>query len=300
MSWVDFFDSHPYITIFAILLLQLPVVYELSEKGRYFIRISLYYLSIGIAGFPSVLTTIPTYFQHRGAIYAYRTFQFFTFWLDIDVEVRGKEKLECDGQCVIVSNHQSSIDIVGMAVCWPDRCVVMMKNSLKWIPGFNIAAGLSNTIFVNRFNHEKAQETLKEAAKAMSEKNLKLWVFPEGTRAAKGMLPFKKGAFNIAIRSGIPIIPVVFSSYDPFYSKEKRYFHNNGQIIAQVLDPIPTKGYKIEEAPALADRVRSMMIEVYEKISAEAEEKQRITNESFNQPSSIPPPPAEAQEKAEN
>uniref|UniRef100_A0AC35FIH6 Phospholipid/glycerol acyltransferase domain-containing protein n=1 Tax=Panagrolaimus sp. PS1159 TaxID=55785 RepID=A0AC35FIH6_9BILA len=279
MSWVDFFDSHPYITIFAILLLQLPVVYQLSEKGRYFIRISLYYLSIGIAGFPSVLTTIPTYFQHRGAIYAYRTFQFFTFWVDIDVEVRGKEKLECDGQCV------------GMAVCWPDRCVVMMKNSLKWIPGFNIAAILSNTIFVNRFNHEKAQETLKEAAKAMSEKNLKLWVFPEGTRAAKGMLPFKKGAFNIAIRSGIPIIPVVFSSYDPFYSKEKRYFHNNGQIIAQ---------YKIEEAPALADRVRSMMLEVFEKISAEAEEKQRITNESFNEPSSIPPPPAEAQEKAEN
>uniref|UniRef100_A0AC34GCV9 1-acyl-sn-glycerol-3-phosphate acyltransferase n=1 Tax=Panagrolaimus sp. ES5 TaxID=591445 RepID=A0AC34GCV9_9BILA len=286
MSWVDFFDSCPYITIFAILLLQLPIIYQTSEKGKYFIKISLYYLSILIAGFPSVLTTIPSYFQSRGGIWAFRTFQFFTFWLDIDVEVRGKEKLECDGQIVIVSNHQSSIDVVGMATCWPDRCVVMMKNSLKWIPGFNIAAVLSNTIFVNRFNHEKAQDALKYAAKTMSERNLKIWVFPEGTRAAKGMLPFKKGAFNIAIRAGIPIIPVVFSSYDPFYSKEKRYFHDNGQIIAQVLDPISTKGLSIDDAPALADRVRSIMLEVFEKISVEAEEKQKITNEKFHQKTS--------------
>uniref|UniRef100_A0A914YH23 1-acyl-sn-glycerol-3-phosphate acyltransferase n=1 Tax=Panagrolaimus superbus TaxID=310955 RepID=A0A914YH23_9BILA len=283
MSWVDFIDAHPYITIFVILLLQLPIIYQTSEKGKYFIKISLFYLSILSAGFPSVLTTIPTYFQCRGAIWAFRTFQFFTFWLDIDVEIRGKDKLECNGQVVIVSNHQSSIDVVGMAKCWPDRCVVMMKNSLKWIPGFNVAAVFSNTIFVNRFNHEKAQEALKFAAKTMSERNLKIWVFPEGTRAAKGMLPFKKGAFNIAIRAGIPVIPVVFSSYDPFYSKEKRYFHDNGQVIAQVLDPISTKGLSIDDAPALADRVRSIMLEVFEKISVEAEEKQKITNEKFHQ-----------------
>ena len=56
------------------------------------------------------------------------------------------------------------------------------------------------------------------------------------------MLPFKKGAFNIAIRAQIPVIPIVFSSYLQFYSKEKRYYHDNGEVIAEVLDPIPTKG----------------------------------------------------------
>lgn len=59
------------------------------------------------------------------------------------------------------------------------------------------------------------------------------------------MLPFKRGAFNMAIKAQIPVIPVVFSSYLPFYSKEKRYFHNHGQVIAQVLDPISTEGVSL-------------------------------------------------------
>ena len=180
MAWVDFFDSHPYLTALVIILLQLPIVYQLSVQGRYVIRVCLFYLSMLIAGFFAAFISIPNYFQNRGAAWAFRTFQFFTFWIDVNVEIRGKEKLEGDGQAVIVSNHQSSVDIIGMAKCWPDRCVVMMKKSLKYVPGFNIAAILSNTIFVDRFHHEKAQEALKEAAEIMSEKNLKLWVFPEG------------------------------------------------------------------------------------------------------------------------
>lgn len=96
---------------------------------------------------------------------------------------------------------------------------------------------------MDRARHEKAQEALKKAADAIVNKNMKIWVFPEGTRNADHkLLPFKKGAFNIAVFAQIPIIPVVISDYKPFYSKGEKYFHSNGEIVVQVLDPVSTKG----------------------------------------------------------
>jgi 1-acyl-sn-glycerol-3-phosphate acyltransferase len=62
----------------------------------------------------------------------------------------------------------------------------------------------------------------------------------EGTRNhGTGLLPFKKGAFNIAVQAGFPIVPVVMSSYEGFYSMRKKYF-NSGKVIVQVLDPVIT------------------------------------------------------------
>ncbi|KAK6039873.1 hypothetical protein COOONC_22623 [Cooperia oncophora] len=56
------------------------------------------------------------------------------------------------------------------------------------------------------------------------------------------MLPFKKGAFNIAVQGGFPIVPIVLSSYRPFYSKTDHYFKTDGEVIAKVLSPISTDG----------------------------------------------------------
>lgn len=56
------------------------------------------------------------------------------------------------------------------------------------------------------------------------------------------MLPFKKGAFNIAVQAQLLIIPVVFSYYKPFYSKNLKYFKNNGKVVVQILKSIETTG----------------------------------------------------------
>ena len=77
----------------------------------------------------------------------------------------------------------------------------------------------------------------------MRKKCLKIWMFPEGTRHHQhGFLPFRKGAFNIAVQGQFPIIPVVISDYTPFYSKPKRYFRSKGHVIVQVMDPVSTQG----------------------------------------------------------
>ncbi|KAE9550680.1 hypothetical protein FO519_006102 [Halicephalobus sp. NKZ332] len=279
MTWADTLNDNWILAVSIILILQLPILYSLSPKAKYHIKMFLYYITVFFASCCAAPAAIPTYFQNRGGTNAFKVFNFFASWVDIDMEVRGQEKLEADGSGVLVSNHQSSLDIIAMGKVWPDRCTCMMKKSLAYIPGFNISSFLCNAIFVDRFNHDKACKALESAVKTILEKNLKIWVFPEGTRfKGKGMLPFKKGAFNIAVEAQIPIYPVVVSHYGSFYSSKEKVFKNRGQVIIQVLDPIPTKGLTREDVPTLLDRVRLEMLKEFEKISTEAEERQKIVD----------------------
>lgn len=97
---------------------------------------------------------------------------------------------------------------------------------------------------------------------------MKLWIFPEGTRGSgQEMLPFKKGAFYIAIKSQLPISPVVYTHYHFLDHKKERF--DPGEVIMTVLPPVSTKGMTLEQMPELMDRVYDMMSEVYRSSSAE-------------------------------
>lgn len=97
---------------------------------------------------------------------------------------------------------------------------------------------------------------------------MKLWIFPEGTRGnGEELLPFKKGAFYLAIKSQLPISPIVYSRYYFIDYKKERF--DPGEVIMTVLPPISTKGMTMEQMPELMERVRNMMKEVYVTTSAE-------------------------------
>lgn len=262
---------------------------------NYMAKITLLYMSIMLSSFFSCFGAFVTYFYNEGSVVAMKSFHFIaSFWLDVTVEVRGYEKIKAasgpdQNPLVIISNHQSSLDLYTMSSMWPEKCTAMMKKSLKYVPFFNIGAILSNSIFVDRTNKDNAHEALGEAVGKMRSKKLKIWVFPEGTRHHEhGLLPFKKGAFNIAVCAHFPIVPVVISDYTPFYSKPKRYFNSKGHIIVQVMDPVSTEGLTYEDAVPLCDRIRQQMSEVYETISKEAEQlmaqqsRQRLADKNSN------------------
>ncbi|VDM23621.1 unnamed protein product [Toxocara canis] len=199
-------------------------------------------------------------------------FHIFSRWTGVRCEARHVDYFySTSGPYVVVANHQSSVDIVVLSYVWPPNCTIMMKKSLRWIPFFNYACYLANTIFVDRFNREKAMHSLKECVQRIVDKKLSLLIFPEGTRNHEGgLLPFKKGAFNVAVQAGIPIIPLVISSYKPFYDKETHYFANEGYVIAEVMEPIATKGLTLNDVPGLAEEVRKRMEGTFDRISAEA------------------------------
>ncbi|KAG8693619.1 1-acylglycerol-3-phosphate O-acyltransferase [Ceratobasidium sp. 394] len=124
----------------------------------------------------------------------------------------------------------------------------------------------------------------------MKSKGVSLWVFPEGTRSsseASNMLPFKKGAFHLAVQAGVPIVPVVCENYWRLYRKGTL---EEGSLRIRVLPPIPTQGLTPADVSQLAERTREQMLEVLREISAPVPGE--AARESTPKPSTPAPPVA--------
>ncbi|XP_043276381.1 1-acyl-sn-glycerol-3-phosphate acyltransferase alpha isoform X2 [Venturia canescens] len=187
-------------------------------------------------------------------------------------ELRGREHLEKEQACIVVANHQSSLDILGMFDIWPvmDKCTVVAKKEIFYAWPFGLAAWLCGLIFIDRMNSEKARTVINLATDSIKEKKIKLWIFPEGTRHNTGQIhPFKKGAFHVAINSQLPILPVVFSSYYFLSKKEKRF--DAGRVVITTLPPISTKGLSTDDIAELMDKTRNAMIDVFQTTSREVQ-----------------------------
>ncbi|VDL76025.1 unnamed protein product [Nippostrongylus brasiliensis] len=234
-------------SVVAFALSILFIFYTLSQTLRYYIRITFYYFCIFLHAIVCNVIMIPSWIAGSGADVIFHTFKYWLDWTGTNFEVRGyKENLEhMNIPAVVICNHQSALDVTVMTRVFPPRGIVMMKESLKYAPFFNVSALFARTIFVKRDTRSNSSQVVDRCVDELKNSNLKLWVYPEGTRNRDGgILPFKKGAFNIAIRGAFPIVPIVVSDYRPFYSRQERYFKSDGEVIIRVLPAVSTKGPK--------------------------------------------------------
>ncbi|KAG0316434.1 1-acylglycerol-3-phosphate O-acyltransferase [Dissophora globulifera] len=182
--------------------------------------------------------------------------------LDIKFHVKNEERLKIT-PAIVVCNHQSTLDVAVIGRIYPIHCSIMAKRELRYVPILGTFMKLSNVVFVNRKNHKQALQTSAYAIGYMKKNNSGMWIFPEGTRSHSEkaeLLPFKKGAFHLAIQSGEPIIPVVTQNYSHVYSSKRRYFPG-GEIEIRVLEPIPTTGLTVDDVESLLERTRTAMLE---------------------------------------
>ncbi|KAM3727931.1 putative 1-acyl-sn-glycerol-3-phosphate acyltransferase acl-1 [Dirofilaria immitis] len=199
--------------------------------------------------------------------HTFRAFQLLTFWCGISYEIRNRNFIEVDNSFIIVANHQTLLDILTLTHVWPENCVVMLKSSLRFVPGFNICAYLCEAIFINRFSKVSAHKSIEQAITAIRNCR-KIWIFPEGTRNTSGkMLPFKKGAFIIAREANVPIVPVVISSYESFYQKTDYKFNCEGRVIIEILPAIDPMAYS--DINSLSEGCYKQMENVYQRINNE-------------------------------
>jgi 1-acyl-sn-glycerol-3-phosphate acyltransferase len=139
----------------------------------------------------------------------------------------------------------------------PRRTVSLGKKSLKWIPFFGQIYWLAGNILIDRGDAFKAKQAMLKTTDVMCQEDTSIWVFPEGTRnLGRGLLPFKKGAFQMAINAGVPIIPLCCSNYK---SAMRLNRWRSGSIIIKTLPPIPTAGLSLGDMPALMARCRRDM-----------------------------------------
>ncbi|NXE68988.1 PLCB acyltransferase, partial [Calcarius ornatus] len=156
---------------------------------------------------------------------------------------------------------------LGLMEVLPDNCVQVGKKELMYMGSVGLIMYLGGVIFINRKSTSSAKMVMSEVAKTMVAENVKVWVYPEGTRNCTGdLLPFKKGAFHLAVQAQVPVIPVVYSSFTSFYNPKTKLF-TSGKIKVEVLPPIETKGLTSDNVTDLSDRCFSTMRETLFRLS---------------------------------
>jgi len=235
-----------------------------SDTARYYTRVAVYFTGIGVfSAYGFVLSFFMALVGRRFDI-DYHTAQAFTGVMSriFDIKpilIEGKEYLDTK-PAVIVANHQSMLDILQLGPVFPRATVIMSKKELRWVPMLGVFMMLGGTVFVDRSNHQRAIASLEEAGETMKRRKNSLWIFPEGTRRLEekpDLKPFKKGAFHIAIKAGLPIVPIVFENYWKIYHQG---VFNSGTVKVKVLPPIETTGLGPEDVADLAIRTREIML----------------------------------------
>lgn len=190
---------------------------------------------------------------------------------NLEWNLRNGEILAEERGAVIVSNHQSSLDILGLFNIWHViyKMTVIAKKELFYIWPFGLSAYFAGVVFVDRTKARNAYKQLEITSEVMVKNKTKIWVFAEGTRNKDytKLLPFKKGAFTMAVAAQVPIIPVVFSPY--YFINKKRHIFDKGHVIIQCLEPVNTKGLSPEDVPDLINRVHHKMSLAYKELGKE-------------------------------
>jgi 1-acyl-sn-glycerol-3-phosphate acyltransferase len=159
------------------------------------------------------------------------------------------------GPYVVVANHQSILDILLLSRM-PREMKWVAKEELFRIPWVGWMLRMSGDIAIRRGDAESGGEALARA-KAYLGRGMSVMIFPEGTRSARGtLLPFKSGAFRLAIEAGVPVLPVAVHGTARGMPKGGPWV-NPCRAVARLLEPIDVSGYAPEQAVRLRDAARA-------------------------------------------
>lgn len=163
----------------------------------------------------------------------------------IELQVSGEEHLWSHRPAVFLFNHQSGIDPLLLCKMLRRDMVGIAKQELRNNPLVGPVFALSGTVFIDRFNRERAIEALQPAIETLRE-GISIVIAPEGTRSPTPKLgPFKKGAFHLAMAARVPIVPIVFRNSLDALPKHGVVIRQ-ATIEAVVLPPIETDDWTHE------------------------------------------------------
>lgn len=160
---------------------------------------------------------------------------------------------------LVVGNHQSAADIpVFSRLPWDMKWIG--KASLFELPLLGRMMHLSRDIPVDRGSRMSRARVLAEAASRLREK-CSVMIMPEGTRTPDGTVgEFNDGAFRLAIKLGVPVLPVAVEGTFDALPKDDWRFGARHEISLHVFEPIPVEGLKADDAPELVARTRSLIV----------------------------------------
>jgi 1-acyl-sn-glycerol-3-phosphate acyltransferase len=214
-------------------------------------------LYIIVAGIPLLIYTVlsknpdPLYWAGINGV------MFFVRAVGVRVRVTGTERIP-SGTCLFVANHTSSADAPAVVGAIPRRIAILLKKSLFDYPIVGQAFHLAHFIPVDRSQRDSAIASLEKATEAMRAGQSFL-IYPEGTRSPDGRLQeFKRGAVVMAIKAGVPIVPVACSNAHRIMEKRSLVIHP-GEILVEFLESIDASKFALEGREELNELVHDAL-----------------------------------------
>jgi len=185
------------------------------------------------------------------------------------IRIEGRKKVKKDTTYVIISNHQSILDIL-LINCLRYRFKWISKIENMKLPVLGWYLRMAGYIVVDRGNKESKEEMLEKSRQCLN-KNISIMLFPEGTRSPDSNIGFfKRGAFQLAISAGKPILPILIDGSGGVLPKHGLIFNTGHRIKIKVFDPVPPELFNTEDPEILALNFSSFMTEALKELRAES------------------------------
>lgn len=169
----------------------------------------------------------------------------------VRVRAVGMEHVDPDRSQIVVSNHESWFDVFALVTQLPGGCLFVAKQELGAIPFFGPGWKTCGHISIDRGDRASAIESLDEAARQIHDTSRSIVIFPEGTRSRDGRLQaFKKGAFVLALKANVPLVPVAVVGGRAILAKGG-VLVRKGDMEIRVGEPIQVEGLSHEHRDKL-------------------------------------------------
>ena len=230
----------------------------------YFLLGTLGFLPFLLIGAPIVIVAITVGGEKRGGHWAYLVMRYWSRWysvlMGVGLQVEGAERIADTPVGILVSNHRSYWDGIATMGGVPRDFRPLGKIEIGRIPLFG-AMYRRVVVIVDRKNHESRKHSFEELLGLLG-RGISVLIFPEGTAntSAEPLLPFKDGAFRLAIETGAPVLPMVILGSSEVMSRQPVFCLWRGSVTVRFGDPIMTDGFTADSLPALRQQVEEAML----------------------------------------
>lgn len=181
------------------------------------------------------------------------------------IRIEGREKGLKETPFVIISNHQSILDIL-LINCLRYRFKWISKIENMKLPVLGWYLRMADYIIINRGNKESKEEMMEKSFQYLKD-GTSIMMFPEGTRSVDGEIGFfKRGAFQLAINAHVPILPVVLDGSGGVLPKHGLIFTTGHKIMIKVLDPVIPESFNTDDPDILSRNFSNFMIEALKEL----------------------------------
>jgi 1-acyl-sn-glycerol-3-phosphate acyltransferase len=172
----------------------------------------------------------------------------------IHVRAEGLEKLDPRGSYVFVANHASFMDIPAILLRLPYQFRFFAKQGLYRIPFLGTHLRRAGHLPVDRSSPRASLKSMSAGGRLIAERGISVLLFPEGGRSPDGLREFRDGAAYIAIKAGVPVVPIAIVGMRRLLPMGSIHIRR-GNVVLRAGNPIPTAGLKPSDHTELTRRL---------------------------------------------